>query len=214
MIITLPSNLFAAVALFRGVKDICSYLNGVYLETGPLGARLVATDGHTMGVGRIAGSFPVASVIIPELLVKLVKLVKSGSRNPETVDLEFDETPSTGTASGDTLRGVTLRTYDGAVTAAEVEGKFPDWRRVCPSTPASGECGQFQHQYLVRCDKASQLLGAGLFATIAHDGPMNSARCTLGDDMFAVIMPNRNPPELTPPTWMQESLTPHSEVTP
>lgn len=206
MIITIPSNLFAAVSLFRGVKDIRYYLNGVYLETGPLGARLVATDGATMSVGRIAGSFPVASVIIPE---SLIKLAKSGKGNLSHLDVEFDETPS------ETPRTVTLRTYGNTMSAPEIEGKFPDWRRVCPSTPASGESGQFQHQYLVRCDKASALMGAGKFAAIAHDGPNNSARCTLGEDMFAVIMPNRNPPDLTPPTWMQESLTPRadSEVT-
>lgn len=203
MIITIPSNLFAAVALFRGVKDIRSYLNGVYLETGPLGARLVATDGATMGVGRIAGSFPVASVIIPDALAKLVK---AGGRNPNTVDLEFDETPPVYKDDMFQPRTVTLRTYDNTMSAPELEGKFPDWRRVCPSTPASGECGQFQHQYLVRCDKASALMGAGTFAAIAHDGPNSPARCTLGDDMFAVIMPYRNPPELTPPAWMQESL--------
>lgn len=205
MIITIPSNLFVAVALFRAIKDIRYYLNGVYLETGPLGARLVAMDGHTMGVGRIAGSFPVASVIIPE---SLVRMVKSGGRNPETVDLEFDETPPWGDGTFQP-RAVTLRTCDNTVSAPEVEGKFPDWRRICPSTPASGECGQFQAQHLVRCDKASQILGASMFAAIAHDGPMNSARCALGDDMFTVIMPLRNhEPDLTPPTWLQESLTP------
>lgn len=204
MIITIPSNLFAAVALFRATKDIRYYLNGVYLEAGPLGARLVATDGHTMGVGRIEGWFPVTSVIIPE---SLVKLVKAGKGNLSHLDIEFDETPS------ETPRTITLRTYGNTMSAPEVEGKFPNWRRVCPSTPASGECGQFSHEYLVRCDKASALVGAGKFAAIAHDGPNNSARCDLGDDMFAVIMPMRNPPELTPPAWMQESLTPHSEVT-
>lgn len=205
MTIAIPSNLFAAVALFRAVKDIRYYLNGVYLETRPLGARLVAIDGYTMGVGRIAGSFPVARVIIPE---SLVKLVKSGGRNPKTVDLEFDETPFT--YDNDTFqpRTVTLCTYGNTMSAPEVEGKYPDWRQVCPSTPASGECGQFQAEYLLRCDKASQILGAGMFAAIAHDGPYNSARCTLGDDLFAVIMPHRNEPNLTPPTWIQESLTP------
>lgn len=201
MIITIPSNLFAAVSLFRGVKNIRSYLNAVYLETGPHGARLVATNGHTIGVGRIAGSFPVASVIIPE---SLVKLVKSGGRNPKTVIVEFDEATPAG-------RTITL-SVDTA-NAPEVEGKFPDWRRVCPSTPASGETGQFLHEYLVRCDKASALMGAGKFAAIAHDGPNNSARCAIGDDMFAVIMPMRNPPNLTPPTWVQDALVPRSEVT-
>lgn len=200
MILTISSNLFAAVALFRGVKNLRSYLNGVYLETGPYGARLVATDGHTLGVGRIAGSFPVASVIIPELLVKLVK---SGGRNASHLDLEFDETPPVFQP-----RTVTLRTYDNTMSAPEVEGKFPDWRRVCPSTPASGESGQFAHGYLVRCDRANVIMDTGTFAAIAHDGPSNPARCNLGDDMFAVIMPMRNPPDLTPPAWMRDNLVP------
>jgi len=198
--ITIPSNLFSAVALFRGVKDIRYYLNGVYLETGPLGARLVVTDGHTLCVGRINGWFPVASVIIPD---SLVKLVKSGGRNPATVDITFDET-----REGDALRMVTLTTYGDKMVSVELEGCFPDWRRVVPSTPASGECGQFAHEYLVRCDKAAALMGQGKFgAAIAHNGS-SSAHCVISDDVFAVIMPYRKVPELSPPDWLSDTLAP------
>ena len=42
--LTIPAAHFAAVAMFRAVKDIRHYLNGVMIETGPQGAYIVAVD--------------------------------------------------------------------------------------------------------------------------------------------------------------------------
>ena len=53
MNITLNTDIFAAASLFRGVEDIRYYLNGLYLETGANGARLVGCDGHQLAVTKI-----------------------------------------------------------------------------------------------------------------------------------------------------------------
>ena len=58
MKITIRTDIFAAVSLFRGLEDVRYYLNGIYLETGSQGARLVATDGHQLAVAKIEGEYP------------------------------------------------------------------------------------------------------------------------------------------------------------
>lgn len=51
--IIVPARVFSAIAMFRAVKDIRYYINGVMLQTGPTGAFLAATDGRTISVGRV-----------------------------------------------------------------------------------------------------------------------------------------------------------------
>lgn len=48
MNITINTDVFAAASLFRGIDDIRYYLNGLLLETGANGARLVGCDGHQL----------------------------------------------------------------------------------------------------------------------------------------------------------------------
>ena len=88
MNITINTDIFAAASVFRGVEDIRYYLNGLYLETGENGARLVGCDGHQLAVAKLEGSFPASSIIIPG---SLVAAVKAKAKGPEKVTLEFNE---------------------------------------------------------------------------------------------------------------------------
>ena len=80
-------NELKAVLQFAAKGDIRYYLNGVYLETGPLGARLVATDGHIMGVLKIEGEFEESSIIIPR---QALDLIKAQARGDSGITFEYD----------------------------------------------------------------------------------------------------------------------------
>ena len=55
MQITISTDIFAAASVFRGIDDIRYYLNGLYLETGENGARLVGCDGIQLAVAKLEG---------------------------------------------------------------------------------------------------------------------------------------------------------------
>ena len=88
MKIDISSDVFAAVALFRGLKDTRHYINGVFLESGVAGARLIATDGQQVAIFKIDGKYPEASVILPDNIVLAVKPKGRGTHN---VTIEFNE---------------------------------------------------------------------------------------------------------------------------
>jgi hypothetical protein len=183
MKVEIRTNILCAIKLFQSVKDIRYYLDGVYLDTGAHGARLVATDGGAMGVARIEGSFPDASIIIPS---DLIKHIKHARRVPEFVEFEFDE----GKCNGGNLRTINITFGATSVSGTEIDGRYCDYERVVPSS-LSGEPAQFKPKYLSLIEEAQYMLGySKWFDGIGYNG--NSAGyAKLSEDAFAVVMPIR-----------------------
>ena len=207
MKITIRTDIFAAVSLFRGLEDVRYYLNGIYLETGSLGARLVATDGHQLAVAKIDGDYPKSSLILPNTLVAAVK---SKSKGLMAVTLEFTEGPlqylKKGNVEGVFVpRDITLTFGEISTTAKELDGKFPDYRRVVPekvdSTPA-----QFDPRLIIRIEKACSILGYKSFNGIAYNGD-RSALSVIDEGFVVVTMSYKIDPLKTSPSWVQESLS-------
>ncbi len=203
MNITISTDIFATVSLFRGIDDIRHYLNGAYLETGTHGARLIATDGHQLAVARIEGEYPESSVILPSSLVAAVKLkVKA----PQFVMLAFSEGNQQFNAKGVFIpRDITLTFGEITTTAKELDGKFPDYRRVVPGE-VDGTPAQFDPRFINRLDKACCTLGYQSFSGIAYNG--NSSALSIIDENFVVVtMPFKVDPLNYSPAWVQESLS-------
>jgi DNA polymerase III subunit beta len=134
MNININTDIFAAVSIFRGIDDIRYYLNGLYLETGANGARLVATDGHQFAVAKLEGSYPESSIILPS---SLVAVVKSKAKRPQQVMLEFNNGHQQFEKKENdegvfVPRDITLTFGEITTTAKELDGKFPDYRCVVP----------------------------------------------------------------------------------
>lgn len=204
MNITINSKIFATAALFRGIADVRYYLNGMYLETGPKGARLVGCDGHQLAVAKIEGEFPQSSIIIPGSLVAAVK-----SKGQQFVTLEFleghQQFQDQDNAKGVFVpRDITLTFGETTTTAKEVDGKFPDYRRVVPSE-VDGTTAQFDPRLVNRIDKACSILGYKFFVGIAHNGD-RSALSVIDDGFVIVTMPFKTDPRKISPSWVQESL--------
>jgi DNA polymerase-3 subunit beta len=207
MNITINTDIFAAASLFRGVEDIRYYLNGLYLETGAFGARLVGCDGHQLAVAKLDGWFPNATIIIPG---SLVAAVKPKAKGPQQVTLEFKEGSQSykksGTDKGAFIaRDITLTFGDITTTAKEIDGKYPEYRRVVPNE-VSNTIAQFDPKLVNRVDRACAILGYKFFTGIAHNG--SSSGLTVIDDGFLVVtMPFKAEPRNTAPAWVQEPVS-------
>lgn len=206
MNITINTDIFAAASLFRGIDDIRYYLNGLLLETGANGARLVGCDGHQLAVARIDGEYPESSIILPG---SLVATVKSKTKGQKSIELEFKEGHQTyrkkGNAEGVFApRDITLIYGETTTSAKELDGKFPDYRRVVPSE-VDGTNAQFDPSLVNRIDKACSILGYKFFVGIAHNGK-SSGLSVIDDGFLVVTMPFNTDPLKISPAWVQESL--------
>lgn len=208
MNITINTDVFAAASLFRGVEDIRYYLNGLHLETGANGARLVGCDGHQLAVAKLEGCFPDAVILIPGSLVAAVK-PKAKGKGPQQVVLEFTEGHQSYKKSGADKgtfipRDITMTIGDITTTAKELDGKYPEYRRVVPSE-VSNTIAQFDPRLINRIDKACSILGYKFFTGIAHNG--NSSGLSVIDEGFVVVtMPFTAAPTKVSPAWVQEAL--------
>ena len=184
-LLTVPANVLRALLIFAADEDVRKYLNGIFVECGPAGARLAATDGHIMAVVKIDGEFAPVSCIFPR------ELVEAGLR---------------GTKKGDfTTLKIGAQCGVSQLEAPAINGRYPAWRKALPTT-TSGELAQYDFALLARIDKAAKLLGVKYPPVLAHNdnGP---APVDMGNpDFFAVVMPMRIKPENLPvvPDWIHE----------
>lgn len=181
--LTVPAAHIAVLKLFAGVNDVRFYLNGIYVEFGPGGTRLAATDGHRLGVFQHAATFDKPDcVTIPNNLLAHVKAKG---------DVEI-----TVTLSADPIAPHSVTVSYGGVTASGkgIDGKFPDWRRVLPTGALSGVAAQFNASYVGDLAKAYKLLHTGArfpTACIRHNGE-GGALIDLDHQKFVgVLMPMR-----------------------
>lgn len=181
--ITLTRAQLRAALIFAADKDIRYYINGVLLQVGECGdCRLIATDGHRLAVldvGDHPGATP-GEYIMPRDALKAVKrATRNGSK---TVDLQIDGGRVMITDGGDIIAGGLL-----------IDGKFPDWQRVCPEpSRMSGELGTFNAFYLADIGAALVELGEKFPALeMLHNG--TSAGLVLNPEygLMVAIMPMR-----------------------
>lgn len=206
MNITINTDIFVAASLFRGIDDIRYYLNGLLIETGANGARLVGCDGHQLAVAKIDGEYPESSIILPG---SLVATVKSKTKGPQIVVLEFKEGhqhfKKQGKAEGIFVpRDITLTIGEMTTSAKELDGKFPDYRRVVPSE-VDGTTAQFDPSLANRIDKACSILGYKFFVGIAHNGK-SSGLSVINEGFLVVTMPFNTDPLKAAPSWVYEPL--------
>ncbi len=167
----MDSNILHAMATLAAKKDIRYYLCGILVEWNSKTTRIVATDGHKMGIYNLPDQDNpnCGSVIIPlEALAGL---------------------------KGDVIIGVnTLTTSDSVKTFAPIDAKYPDYRRVVPSGKANGIAGQFNVDYMAQFQKVARMLGNKKDAAVFyHNGANNSARVSLTSDdkFYGVLMPTK-----------------------
>jgi len=188
----MPGHL-AAVAMFAAKKDIRHYLMGVCIDTGPAGAFLVATCGHTVAVHQIdTVARPAGQLIMP--LVPLASMIKANRRVGIKLTLPAG---FAGTYNNNTRvkRQVTLESLKGEIAiVSELDGIFPDWRRVTRYDDAPyPQQVFFNPHYLVRVADAADLISERKFAVQVRPGGTGVGFATLDHEgkTVAYIMPIR-----------------------
>jgi DNA polymerase-3 subunit beta len=184
MIVTVTHDTIKALLLVSPKSDIRYYLNGVCVDVRNGAATLVATDGHRLLAVPVAAddveSATDGQYIIPRDVLDAVKPVKISRGDTLPITIEVVDTRIT-------ITGATT------ATSPTVDGRFPDWRRVMP-TSASGIPAQYQPEYLGDWGKVAALLGAkgkGVTAVIHHNGTGAALVTFPISPAIGVVMPCR-----------------------
>ncbi len=103
------------------IQDVRYMLNGMLMELGDKGIRMVATDGHRLALSEEPGSLGIGKelqIILPrKAVLELGRL------------LENDESPVEILISSNQLR---VQTENLRFTSKLIDGKYPDYNRVIP----------------------------------------------------------------------------------
>ena len=179
---TIKQSALKSLVLLSAKKDIRYYLCGVNVEFSPSITRLIVTDGHKLGVYQIgAQNGGHGSLIIPNDVI--TALPKTGSYDLELTFIKCD-----GNATGWTITGLP---NSGQVVFQQVDGKFPDYQRVC-SFKTDGLAASYNPEYLMQFLKVQHLLGGSkkCIPNVYQSGK-SSALITLAGvtEFYGVIMP-------------------------
>ena len=181
--IEIKSGVLNAMLNLSGKKDIRYYLNGVMIEAHENRLRLVATDGHVMGIyqDEIESNDSFRIVIPNDIISKLDK--------KQTNVLSRD---------GDQWR------IDN-ISFAPIDGQYPDYMRVLPREPLTKEMAQFNPDFITRFHKVAKGFGfkAGLLG-ITHNG-QNAALVDIGMPLnfVGIMMPMRSEMGMASvPAWL------------
>jgi len=196
----LPRTELKGMLNFAAKKDIRYYLNGVCLEIGNKEVRILATDGHVMGVQRVLLEEPIPlseqfQVIISTDDIKAIQ--KSKYDTP--LKISIDAMQSDGKRYISIDDNGTIRTFPA------LDGEYPDYRRVIPSS-VSNETAQYNHELLVKFQDYSNLFNKkGQNISVEYNGN-SGALVSIGRDSFiGVIMPIRADETNSAPTWATDS---------
>jgi DNA polymerase-3 subunit beta len=179
----IKEGVFSAINSFAAKGDVRYYLNGVMVDAGAEGVFLVATDGHAIAVARIdATPHPARQYIIAG---EVCDLIAKNKRKP----IDFDI---------DAMR------FDN-INAVEVDGKYPDWRRVIQYKP-SPDIAFFHPKFHARVDAAARMIqGKRIAPTMIRPGGngVGYAQLDADGEVGAWVMPQRGDIDAMPthPVW-------------
>ncbi len=173
--IRIYEDVLQGMTILASKKDIRYYLNGVLVDVSPTWVRLVATDGHLLGLFQqhegVDGE-PVQIIIPNEVIAKLNK--KAGDH--------WLRQDAEGKWSIDNIGFVPL------------DGKFPDYMRVIPKEELSNQVAQFNPEFIGRFAKVAKTVARVKIpiVQITHNG-QSSALVDIGipDRFIGVVMPLR-----------------------
>jgi len=188
----------AAVALAQPKGETRYYLCGVYFTEGNLA---VATDGFMLTCARDAENKSDESGIFP-ISKKAISAMKKRGASSVTIEnglLTVWEKPA---YSDPEPRHIE--------PCKKIDGTFPDWRRVIPSTESTECKAALSHKLLSVIVESSGLVSGRKDAPVSIVGDTNTSPHVVRYDsemydVFSVIMPMRFGEQGTP-GWYRDSL--------
>ena len=199
MPISINVKCLKAVAPFASREAVRYYLNGALITSAGL---IVATDGHKMAIIKPdIATGETRDFILPSETIRQILAVKPSNKHlPLYVTLDADGKRAA-IHHGCYAGSVDFQPI-GSVDFREVEGTFPDWRRVVPKESAFTEPKQarFNAKYLAEFSS----LGDSLAIKLNNDptAPAVIQAKTVDYEAFAVLMPMRNDTPEHFPEWI------------
>ena len=175
--LTIPRSAFKAAVICAATKDVRYYLIGVHIERTAAGpVHIVSTNGSSLFVGAIES--PECTQSGPWDLTVPLDVAKAAAKGKGEVQL--------------IARDDGRYELDGRVFAP-VDGKFPDWRRVVPTSP-TGERADFDHALLADAQLAVATWHGckPAAAWVKMDGTGPAIVSTAAGGSWGVVMPTRN----------------------
>jgi len=171
-------GLFEAVAFAVSLEETRYYLNGVYLHSVDVPGqatelRAVATDGHRLGHAAVpcpAGAGGMPGVIVPRKTVGALLRLWKGKACPENVMVTITESK------------VRFTWARHCLTSKVIDGTFPDYSRVIPTSFATTLSGN--GRALLDTVKAVSFMGTTKDASV---------KITLEDGSTAAKLETNNP---------------------
>lgn len=136
-----PAAEYLFMTRFASDDDTRFYLKGVAIQKAPkVGAYLVATDGHAMGVMRLEGDQAMALytgfILSSDKAIRAA--VKCAKREQAWIVCRHDRADivKLGAAMSPTMDYLATAPVSLSIPSATayIDGTFPDWRRVLPAT--------------------------------------------------------------------------------
>lgn len=182
------SEVFKAVSMFAAKKDIRFYINGVCLDLGPDGAFIVGTDGCALAAARVSTeAFEPAQFIVDRATIDNLSKAKGM--------IIFDVAGLTGryiAKPGAKARTLNISTGAIKLTSNEVQGIYPDWRRVAVYHSSDDTKPVFFNpEYLMLVAKAADVIRKRKVKCMVRPGGSNVGYAQLDDDgeVGAWVMP-------------------------
>lgn len=176
-VISIDAAELKAVCSFSAQQDVRYYLNGVLVQASASQTRLVATDGHILGIFDHA--FENEGVTFEEIIIPtdVIKGFKVANKNlPVQIIIENGQ-----------YRIQQLA--DQALIFKPVDAKYPDYTRIIPAK-VNEEYAQFGGQLLAKIDKAQRVFSTKAQPYIWHNGLGGAPFALGGQERFmGVVMP-------------------------
>ena len=190
-------------------QDVRYYLNGVYLDL-PRG-KVVATDGHRMLVSDGPCVLGAPAVIIGSDSIKAVikSYESAGSHFRQGASLgacdiectleQTDARPDPerpGVTIAASVVSVTFKVPTGSVSAAPIDGKYPDYLRVIPVI-MTGLAGHYQADYVqdaaaaFRMHRNKRKNDDTYCPALIQNGPSAAVMVDGDNDLLIIVMPRR-----------------------
>lgn len=158
---------------FSSVEQTRYYLNGVFVEARGHEAFLVATNGHVMIAQRVELDEPETfSCIVPSGFLRGYKIKRS---NPVYGVLSFD---------GGTIR---IDWNGERRECKEVDGTFPNWRRVVPDECYDIVPGVYRGDDVKNIDDAAKVFDSRAIITPAGDNKPALFHFAKREDVIGVV---------------------------
>jgi DNA polymerase III subunit beta len=209
--VTLFRNDLMALSRLAPKNDIRFYLNGLMLEIGAMTSRLVATDGHILGVLHLQDLGDPKLIghteqhIIP---IDVIAKLKPKKRSDNKVEFIINDPDKEGNVKA-------LARFDGeALEFNMINGVYPNYRKVITKQAAGGVV-QIDPELLVRFKKAVIDLGdSNGWMQVTPNATSSSYLTCFDKRFFAVVMawlPNGivgRPLPYDAPDWVHHPIVP------